>query len=94
MGVHNREFDIAFVVKTLLADGTPLQLVRIEDPALGGDHGRGHAPRRGAGSLDTVVELPVAQVTSCTFGGQDLDLLFVTSAATGVTGVAPSPFLG
>lgn len=67
------------------------------------------------GSLDTVVELPAAQVTSCTFGGQDLDLLFVTSAATGVgdgerrkqphagavfrvdpgvTGVAPSPFLG
>lgn len=33
VAVHNRELDIAFVVKTLLADGTPLQLVRIEDPA-------------------------------------------------------------
>ncbi len=34
--------------------------------------------------LDTVVELPVSQVTSCAFGGPDLDELYVTSAAEGL----------
>jgi sugar lactone lactonase YvrE len=33
------------------------------------------------GTLDAVVELPVAKVTSCTFGGQDLRELYVTTAA-------------
>jgi sugar lactone lactonase YvrE len=37
------------------------------------------------GRLDTVVELPASQITSCTFGGPDLDELFVTSAAEGLT---------
>jgi sugar lactone lactonase YvrE len=32
------------------------------------------------GRLSAVVELPVAQVTSCTFGGPDLDLLYVTTS--------------
>lgn len=31
------------------------------------------------GALDGVVELPVTQVTACTFGGADLDTLFVTT---------------
>ena len=31
------------------------------------------------------IELPVAQVTSCTFGGHDLTTLLVTSAATGLS---------
>lgn len=37
-----------------------------------------------AGRLDTVVELPATQVTSCAFGGRALDELFITSAASGL----------
>jgi sugar lactone lactonase YvrE len=33
------------------------------------------------GTLDVVVELPVAKVTSCTFGGADLRDLYITTAA-------------
>jgi len=32
------------------------------------------------GVLDGVVELPVAKVTACTFGGADLDQLFITTS--------------
>lgn len=32
------------------------------------------------GRLDGVVELPVSQVTACTFGGDDLEQLFVTTS--------------
>jgi sugar lactone lactonase YvrE len=35
------------------------------------------------GRLDRRVEVPVAQASSCTFGGPDLDLLFITSARKG-----------
>jgi sugar lactone lactonase YvrE len=44
----------------------------------------GWAVRRYApdGTLDRVVRLPVSQVSSCTFGGPDLDELYVTSAAS------------
>jgi sugar lactone lactonase YvrE len=31
-----------------------------------------------------VVELPVSLVTSCTFGGKDLDQLFITTASVGL----------
>lgn len=34
-----------------------------------------------SGGLDRHLELPVSQPTSCAFGGPDLDILFVTSAA-------------
>lgn len=33
------------------------------------------------GAIDSVIELPVANVTSCEFGGDDLRTLYVTSAA-------------
>jgi sugar lactone lactonase YvrE len=38
------------------------------------------------GSLDVVIELPVAKVTSCTFGGEDRRELYITSAAYGLSG--------
>jgi sugar lactone lactonase YvrE len=37
-----------------------------------------------AGVLDGVVELPTRQVTACTFGGPDLDQLFVTTSREGM----------
>lgn len=36
------------------------------------------------GSLDRSVQLPTARITSCAFGGPDLERLFVTSASLGV----------
>jgi xylono-1,5-lactonase len=33
------------------------------------------------GSVLQTVELPVARVTSCAFGGPDLDTLFISTAA-------------
>jgi sugar lactone lactonase YvrE len=36
------------------------------------------------GTLDTVVELPVTNVTSCTFGGPSLEDLYVTTARQGL----------
>jgi sugar lactone lactonase YvrE len=37
------------------------------------------------GRLDRVIRLPVSQPTSCTFGGPDLDELYVTSAWKGLS---------
>lgn len=37
------------------------------------------------GTLDAVVTLPVAQVSSCGFGGHGLDTLFITTAASGLS---------
>ena len=36
------------------------------------------------GVLDLVIELPVTQVTACTFGGHDLRTLFITTSRQGV----------
>ena len=43
---------------------------------------RGSAVRRydAQGRLSEVVELPVNKVTACTFGGEDLDRLFITTS--------------
>ena len=38
------------------------------------------------GSLDAVIEVPAQFPTSCTFGGEDLNTLFVTSAIAGHSG--------
>ena len=37
------------------------------------------------GALERYISLPVQRPTSCAFGGKDLDLLFITSAWTGLT---------
>ena len=46
----------------------------------------GGAVRRYApdGALDLVVEVPTPKVTACTFGGADLDELFVTTSREGL----------
>jgi sugar lactone lactonase YvrE len=46
----------------------------------------GGAVRRYApdGVLDEVVEVPARQVTACTFGGSDLDQLFITTSREGL----------
>ena len=44
-------------------------------------HGSGTVRRFSPdGGLDEVVEVPVAKVTACTFGGQNLDELFITTS--------------
>jgi sugar lactone lactonase YvrE len=48
-----------------------------------------------AGRLVAVLELPVPLVTHCTFGGRDLNELYVTTAARPVEGIAnSSPLAG
>lgn len=43
------------------------------------------------GTLDGVVELPVSQVTACTFGGENLDELFITTTRENLPdGVQPA----
>lgn len=41
------------------------------------------------GRLDRRIELPASQITSCAFGGTDLDVLYVTSAALDVAAAEP-----
>jgi sugar lactone lactonase YvrE len=36
------------------------------------------------GKLDRSISLPTSRITSCTFAGEDLDRMFVTSAVDGV----------
>lgn len=48
------------------------------------------------GRLDRRIEVPAAQTSSCTFGGPDLDLLFITTAQKGFPpgGRADQPLAG
>ena len=48
------------------------------------------------GRLMHTVELPVARITSCTFGGENFDQLFITSASSGLSKVelAAQPLAG
>ena len=48
------------------------------------------------GKVDQVVELPTPKITSCAFGGPDLDLLFVTTSRNGMSAeeVAAHPEAG
>lgn len=38
------------------------------------------------GTLDRAISLPASQITNCTFAGEKLDRMFVTSAAVGLSG--------
>lgn len=46
------------------------------------------------GVLDTVIGLPVSRVTACTFGGPDLDTLFITTALAEAGGTTSEPESG
>ena len=48
------------------------------------------------GRLDRVVHLPMSQPTSCAFGGDALDILYVTSASQNMTqeALAREPYAG
>ena len=48
------------------------------------------------GGLDTEIALPASQITSCAFGGDALDELYITSAARGLsaTELAEQPHAG
>ena len=37
------------------------------------------------GKVDDIIELPVANITNCTFGGENLDTLFITTARWGMS---------
>lgn len=39
-----------------------------------------------AGEVDRVIEMPTRNITNCTFGGKDLDVLYVTTAASNADG--------
>jgi sugar lactone lactonase YvrE len=71
------------LAETAEALGLPDGLAVDEEGFVWVAHWGGWCVRRYApdGSLDRVVELPVAQVSSCGFGGDDLGDLYVTTAA-------------
>lgn len=41
------------------------------------------------GSVDRIVEMPIASPTCCAFGGADLDTLYITSSSAGERGTSP-----
>jgi sugar lactone lactonase YvrE len=85
------------VVHIPLADGAPDGLTIDAEGGLWVALWGGGAVRRYVdGRLDRVIRLPVSQVTNCTFGGDGLDELFVTSASEGlsVQERAAQPFAG
>lgn len=46
------------------------------------------------GEVDRIIDMPVPNPTCCAFGGEDLDILFVTSARRGVDDIARAPQSG
>ena len=46
------------------------------------------------GQLDTVVHVPATAATCCAFGGDDLDVLYITTAAKGAPPGAQEPYAG
>jgi sugar lactone lactonase YvrE len=56
----------------------------------GGSAVRRYAP---TGELDAVIELPTRQVTACTFGGPNLEQLFITTSAQNMAAGA-DPYAG
>ncbi len=83
--VSGRRTDVAIPDEAGIPDGLAIEVEGGLWVALWG----GWSLRRYVGGhLDRVIRLPVAQPTSCTFGGPDLDELYVTSAWRGLSAEA------
>lgn len=81
--VTNRRRLIDIAAEIGLPDGMTIDIDGFLWIALwGGGAVRRYSPE---GALDSVVQLPATQVTSCTFGGEQLDELYITSAAAGLS---------
>ncbi|NBX60404.1 MAG: SMP-30/gluconolactonase/LRE family protein, partial [Opitutaceae bacterium] len=52
-----------------------------------------YSPR---GEVDRIIRLPVSQPTSCVFGGKELDILYITTAAQNLSAeqLADQPLAG
>ena len=70
-------------VKLQSSDGYPDGLTVDDENAIWLAHWGGSRITRFLpdGTIDGIIEIPVPQVTSCTFGGPDRNLLFITTAS-------------
>lgn len=88
-GLHTRRPFVAFAEGSGMPDGLCVDAEGGVWVALwGGSAVHRYAPD---GSLDLVVEVAASQVSACTFGGRDLDTLYITTSRTGLrTGAEPA----
>jgi sugar lactone lactonase YvrE len=80
-GLHNRRPFVRIPVESGMPDGLTVDA----DGGVWVTLWNGGAVHRydPAGRLDAVIEFPVRRVTACTFGGPELDQLYVTSTRNG-----------
>jgi sugar lactone lactonase YvrE len=81
-GLTNRRPFVDYIPEDLRPDGLTVDA----DDGVWVAFANGGAVRRytAAGVLDGIVELPVTKVTACTFGGPQLDQLFITTSQEGL----------
>lgn len=81
-GTISNERIVASTPKGIHPDGS---IVDADGYIWNAQWGNGKVVRYSAeGEVDTSIQLPALQATCCTFGGKDLDMLYVTSANIGL----------